>query len=554
MAVLQTAVVLAMLGGTPDGMVLVFSSRGCGPCQAMAPGVQRLQQQGYAIRKIDIDREQSVAGRFRIERVPTTVLLVAGRERQRYIGYIGEDQLRRMARSIPVQTEPVGPASPPAHPAQARSSASDGNRAIPPKPRPRNPAQPGSFTPTGPSVPSVIRANIGDTPPPVTSDNPLVVCARIRVRDSRGLDVGSGTIIDSRPGRTIILTCGHIFRHYDSNGSIEVDLFGKEPSRTYDGKLIDHDLQADVGLISIPTLHPLPAAMLSRRPAAAGQHVFSIGCGGGDPPTRLQHLVTSTTRYKAGFVECTGTPNQGRSGGGLFSTDGRVLGVCVLADPKARRGLYAGLPAVQALLDRSGLATIGSIVAQTIGTSAPAANSAVESAALDEPQFELAKDGPFFESDAALASTARSRQLPTTGDLPQPAARTPLDLKPIPTSSADRPALPASFAARNTTELQRKLAAARGAEVICIVRDRNNPTAESRVIIIHKASDRFIADLTGELQTQHQHPPNVQPTSLNIPLPLPKPAPPQTTIRTVRRPASTQSSNATTIQRYRRRR
>ena len=93
MAALQTAVVLAMLGGTPDGTVLVFSSKSCSWCQVMAPSVQRLKQQGYAIRKVDFDRERSLASRFDIQRLPTTVLLVGGRERERYVGYLEEDQL-----------------------------------------------------------------------------------------------------------------------------------------------------------------------------------------------------------------------------------------------------------------------------------------------------------------------------------------------------------------------------------------------------------------------------------------------------------------------------
>lgn len=547
MTALHTAVVLAMLGGTPDGTVLVFSSKSCGPCQAMAPGVQRLQQQGYAIRKVDIYSEGSLASRFRIERVPTTVLVVGGQERQRYIGYLGEDQLRRLARSIPPRQEPAETSS-----TATISQSADSSPAAPT-------TQPSRFNPSGAVVPSVIRANLGGPTRPASQGRhkPLAVCARIRVHDSKGLDIGSGTVIESRPGRTIILTCGHIFRHYDSKGRIEVDLFADEQPRTIDGKLIDFDLKSDVGLISISTLHAVPVANLSAAPAAAGQHVFSIGCGGGDPPTRLQHLVTSTTRYKAGFIECTGTPNQGRSGGGLFSTDGKVLGVCVLADPKARRGLYAGLPAVHSLLNRAGYSHL----------SQKADHVALAS---DEPPFEKKPDEPVFESTGP-AETVRQPSAPARTELAQSTSspRTPLKLSTISNDVAnnqEEPHVPASRSALpNLTELQKKLSALRGAEVICIVRDPDNPDAESRVIVIHEASDRFIADLTGELHSRPARPaattvptrvstseviPPVHPVSLPLSLPLPEP--PVSSNQTVRRVPES-ATGRTGIQRYHRR-
>ena len=539
MAALQTAVVLAMLGGTPDGTVLVFSSKSCSWCQVMAPSVQRLKQQGYAIRKVDFDRERSLASRFDIQRLPTTVLLVGGRERERYVGYLEEDQLRRMARSIPVRKETVTTPQLP--------TARDRKPADRPQPsRKPTPARPVRFSPTGSAIPSVIRANISDAPRPAsTTSNPLAVCARIRVHDSRGLDVGSGTVIDSRPGRTIILTCGHIFRHYDSNGRIEVDLFGDQQHRTSDGKLIDFDLKSDVGLISISTLHPVPAAKLAATPAAAGQHVFSIGCGGGDPPTRLQHLVTSTTRYKAGFIECTGTPNQGRSGGGLFSTDGDVLGVCVLADPKARRGLYAGLPAVHSLLTRAGFSHLRGAAGQVAKV-------------MEEPPFEAMVDEPEFEPGIS----ATMSESVNDGDAPPP--RTPLKLTSVPVVQNNQPALPASVSVLSSPALQEQLSSLRGAEVICIVRDRNNPEGKSRIIVIHEASDRFIADLTGEFPPQmqqnsrqsEQEPRSTSPTKLHlqpVALPLPLPEPAISTNQTVHRVSTDSTPIAGRIQRYQRR-
>ena len=46
------------------------------------------------------------------------------------------------------------------------------------------------------------------------------------------------------------------------------------------------------------------------------------------------------------------------------------------------------------------------------------------------------------------------------------------------------------------------LAGAAGAEVVCIIRSTDNPRAASRVVIINRASRKFVADLLGEVDVQ----------------------------------------------------
>ena len=53
-----------------------------------------------------------------------------------------------------------------------------------------------------------------------------------------------------------------------------------------------------------------------------------------------------------------GEPVVGRSGGGLFSADGMVIGVCNAEEPVDHEGLFAALGSIHAALDQQGLASL----------------------------------------------------------------------------------------------------------------------------------------------------------------------------------------------------
>src|SRR6185369_6092068 len=57
----------------------------------------------------------------------------------------------------------------------------------------------------------------------------LAATVRIKIDDGGSQSVGSGTIIDSRSGEALVLTCGHIFRDSGGKRPITVDLFGTTP-------------------------------------------------------------------------------------------------------------------------------------------------------------------------------------------------------------------------------------------------------------------------------------------------------------------------------------
>ena len=516
-----TFIVLSTLGATGNsrGVLLDFSATWCGPCQQMNPVVHRLQRQGYPVRQVDIDREPALAQKYGIRTIPAFVLVVDGQERNRIQGITSESQLKRLLKQIP--TTPRRKPTPRNARGSVTRSQSPSNpepRTKPrtnPKPRvPTTPIEPGTLPfdfpfsaandsdrrptdriPTQPvsvnsadtahlSFPGVLPNDADNASPSIprilssagqSNAHRVAPCSvRIRMHGAKGVNFGSGTIITSTDGQDLILTCGHIFRTLSSDSVIEVDVFTLDGVRTNEAELVDFDLESDVGLVAIHYAGPLPTATV----AAGGyqvqvdQPVVSIGCSGGEPPSRADVVVTAIDRYLGpSNTECTGIPVRGRSGGGLFTENGEIVGVCVAADPSENRGLYAGLPAIQELLKRSGHANLF--------RSLPTDNS---------------NDSALFTSNAVTSS----RELIASSRGGNAIAR-------ADTSPQTRP-----FETTATVESPESLAAAAaklgadGAEVICIVRPLDQPRNASRVVIINRASPRFVSYLTDELNRQPQ--------------------------------------------------
>ena len=177
-------------------------------------------------------------------------------------------------------------------------------------------------------------------------------------------------------------------------------------------------------------------------------------------------------------------PLQGRSGGGLLDAAGRVVGVCFAADPTYQRGLYAGLRPIHDLLARCQLTSL-----------------------------VTHRDQPSPRRDAIPTAARTPVSPPATrrrslDDFPPPTVKT---ASGPPVAQATRPTTPTvpprstSGRSRDVSEaaaVQAALAGASGAEVVCIIRSADNPRAASRVVIINRASRKFVADLLGEVDAQ----------------------------------------------------
>jgi hypothetical protein len=264
--------------------------------------------------------------------------------------------------------------------------------------------------------------------------------------------------VDTHDHEALAITCGHIFRDSGGQGRVLVDLFPNGQLRTVEGTLLSYDLTRDIGLVSfVPGFAVSPARIA---PAgyrfATGNAVFTVGCDNGREPSLRDSRITSIDRYLGPpNIEATGEPAQGRSGGGLFSQDGFLIGICNHGDPKDDEGIYASLPTIHWELDRVGQRR------------------------LYQPNAEaLALQG---------LSPRRSDPHPLAAN-PAPTART---VSPVAMASTTLQDVASSNQAHH--DLVRS-----DTEVICIVRSRGNPQAQERVYVLEQPSSDLLNRLARE--------------------------------------------------------
>ena len=362
-----------------DPVLIDFSSPHCGPCVSMQPTIAQLERSGVPVRHVNVMSETSLARRFGIRSTPTYVVLVDGKEVTRLTGMQSLADLRE-ALSI----NPSGPLIPTGArwTPQRPNSPPAGNDAQPPS----RLAMLGDQTRSvGEAMPSAMVADAVQRAEAAT--------VRLRVHDGNGFGAGTGTIIDTHGDEALVLTCGHLFRETNGAGRIDVDLFVAGEVKTVAGQVVDYEAEnRDIALVAIRPgfpVQPVPLIQMGGK-VHTGQVAFSYGCDRGDPPTRRDTRITGVNKYNQHLgvsnLEISGAPIDGRSGGGLFDEEGRLIGVCNAADYKEDLGIYAGPGSVHWQLEKVNLAhlfkanTTPTVASQTAPPRLPATEGSVSQA------------------------------------------------------------------------------------------------------------------------------------------------------------------------------
>lgn len=482
MVTLQAAMMAMLLSNPGQALLLDFYSDSCGPCRAMLPTIEALEAKGYPIKKVNIQQHPEIAAQYGVNSVPCYILVADGKAVERVTGGTSMSRLEKMFKTAGVGSSRGAPA-----PSATRNPvAPDAAMAIPPAGIFNDPY----VVPANSATPMPAAQN--RQPPPSDNFNPpaersngpssdaqlIAASVRIRVADPAGHSCGSGTIIDARGGKALILTCGHLFRDSQGHGEIEVELFGPHAGQKVVGHLESYDSEVrDVALVSIPMTEPIVATRLAPvgYTVRRGDAVASVGCDHGADPTVRRNRVNSA---ESSSLWVDDQPTEGRSGGGLFSAEGYVIGLCKGCDPQDHEGCYPSLAQIRAQLDEAKFAFVYQSPQGWERT--PAANSDILLATHNVPSMPAEMPG-FNSSDFSSPRTAP----PASAGL-NPGEQAALD------------------------EIHRHLKD--GAEVICVIRPRNNPGAKSEVIMIDKASPEMVRQLSAEAQASNA----VRCTSLDV--------------------------------------
>jgi len=90
-----------------------FWAEWCGPCKSLGPVLEKLAGEfagGFVLAKVDVDKEQQLAGYFQIKSIPTVMLLRDGQIVDGFPGALPEGQLREFLQHHgvhPAANEPV---------------------------------------------------------------------------------------------------------------------------------------------------------------------------------------------------------------------------------------------------------------------------------------------------------------------------------------------------------------------------------------------------------------------------------------------------------------
>lgn len=375
----------------PDCTVLYFQSRQCQPCRQFEPTLAQLHQKGWDIRQVEAPEQIELARSYEIKNLPTLVLLSSGREVDRIVGVMSAHQLhQRLARLAARKRSASGHHTEPMVAVASSANPQPNSQAAPNPPqtmvvRGQSPLALASGFPLLASGGLTQRPHSRDIPPdstitkndigghsvqgnePALTSNDLQAAVtratnatvRIKTQQDNTSGHGTGTIVAVHGPEALVLTCGHLFRDMQPGAKLTVDLFAGTPRQTTVlGQLLDFQAKdLDIAILSLELPVAIqPVEILPQgQSLAAGQPVFSLGCDHGNNPTRRDSQITHVNRYLgAANIEIAGAPAVGRSGGGLFDHQGRLIGVCNAACSQDDEGIYAGADVIYQQLARAG--------------------------------------------------------------------------------------------------------------------------------------------------------------------------------------------------------
>ena len=158
----------------------------------------------------------------------------------------------------------------------------------------------------------------------LSGQTPHPAVARIIARESSGVSLGSGVLVDSNGSQGLVLTNWHVIR--DSQSAVLVQFADGFQSA---GTVIRFDEAWDLAAISIWKPEATPVQLAPRNPLQ-GEALCIAGYGRGayrEQRGRCTEYLSPGSGYPKELVELQAPARQGDSGGPILDTEGRLAGV-----------------------------------------------------------------------------------------------------------------------------------------------------------------------------------------------------------------------------------
>lgn len=478
------------------------TSHGCAPCRQVEPHIETLKREGYPVTTVQIGEHQQWAKKLGVDRTPTVVMISGEKLVGRHAGRIDAVTLKQWFESQGVKSgqaftsaqanheQPIGTKVVLGGGTERRSEigwdSQTGNQAtqiIGGQTRGR----------TGFSSPTML---VGTASPAGEAERlALQATVRLRVEDPEGISYATGTVIHSYRGESLVLTCGHVFRESQGKGEITVEYgFYQGQKKSAPGKLVDYDSDArDIALVWIRANENITPIKIAKRDSmiGSGLDIFSLGCDHGDDPTIRRSQIKNRAAYDGAIkYDIFGRPVNGRSGGGLFTRDGELIGVCNAAAVDEDEGIYTALDTIHWQLAQARLTHLFEPDARLAAASSKGGRPVRSQQVSAIDQNRLAEGRQF--SDAQPAPLRRQLTGPTESRLAAIGTRASSDGR---TQVTWNQGEQAAHPYQNASYLDDK-------EVIILVRSKSNPS-QSQTITIDDPTPKLL-DYLGAMEQSVQ--------------------------------------------------
>ena len=501
-----------------------FTNDGCAPCLAVKPVIDTLTAGGYPIKTLKAAEHPQFAQQLGVDRTPTVVLIAGNQIVGRQSGMIDGATLEQWFAKVGVSAQPAFDRIQPRQ--QNRLADNRSSRSTQPQPRfAANQQAPGTkvvidrqVTNQDParrsgstfSSPTMIRGT--SRPSSLAEQQALNATVRLKVEDNEGTSYATGTVIHTHGNESLVVTCGHVFRDSQGQGRIsaEYDLYTQP--KVASGRLIDYDAKAkDIAIVVIRTESPLAAVPLADKSSSirTGFDVFSIGCDHGDDPTIRRSQIKNRAAYDGSLkYDIFGRPVSGRSGGGLFTESGQLIGVCNAAAVEVDEGIYSALDTIYWELATTGLDHLfdggnsALLASQSASPSIPNNSSSLVREPAGNNRF--AEVGASRDQFASQLSRARNSQAgfgqtprPSSDAIAQSNVRSRQPLARIDNfGGADtEERTPVTWTRPNSQEVDNA-----SREVVIMVRSKQSPEVAERIIIDDPTPE--LLEYLGSMQSQ----------------------------------------------------